>query len=52
LSAEEDFESALIEAAAKDKERQEAVAQGTQLSLPLLHGIPVSIKEMVRLKYL
>jgi hypothetical protein len=48
LTTEENFESALVEAAIKDKERKEALEQGTQDSLPPLHGIPVSIKEMVR----
>jgi len=48
LSAEEDFDSALVEAAEKDRERREAIQNGTQGELPVLHGIPVSIKEMVR----
>jgi Asp-tRNA(Asn)/Glu-tRNA(Gln) amidotransferase A subunit family amidase len=48
LSAEEDFDSALVEAAEKDRERREAIHSGTQGELPVLHGIPVSIKEMVR----
>ena len=48
LSAEEDFDSALVEAAEKDRERREAIQNGTQGELPVLHGIPISIKEMVR----
>jgi Asp-tRNA(Asn)/Glu-tRNA(Gln) amidotransferase A subunit family amidase len=48
LSAEEDFDSALVEAAEKDRERREAIQNGSQGELPVLHGIPVSIKEMVR----
>ena len=48
LSAEEDFDSVLVEAAEKDRERREAIQNGTQGELPVLHGIPVSIKEMVR----
>ena len=48
LSAEEDFDSALVEAAQKDRERWEAIQSRTQGELPVLHGIPVSIKEMVR----
>ena len=48
LSAEEDFDSALVEAAEKDRERKEAIQNGTQGEMPVLHGIPVSIKEMVR----
>ena len=46
LSAEENFEEALIEAESKDREREEAKLKGTQL--PPLHGIPISIKDMVR----
>jgi len=36
-----------VEAAEKDRERREAIQNGTQGELPVLHGIPVSIKEMV-----
>ena len=43
LSTEEDFEEALRDAAAKDRERQEKGGRG----LPPLHGIPVSVKDSV-----
>ncbi|TNV80973.1 hypothetical protein FGO68_gene10665 [Halteria grandinella] len=44
LTTEEDFEYGLKEAEIKDKEREEALRNGTQL--PILHGIPVSVKEL------
>lgn len=50
LTAEECFEEALLDAYKRDKERTEAIKNGTAKDLPLLHGIPISIKDMVRLK--
>jgi Asp-tRNA(Asn)/Glu-tRNA(Gln) amidotransferase A subunit family amidase len=48
LTAEENFEEALIEAEIKDKERLEAIKNGTTNQLPLFHGIPISIKDIVK----
>jgi Asp-tRNA(Asn)/Glu-tRNA(Gln) amidotransferase A subunit family amidase len=50
LTCEEDFEYGLEEAKIKDQERQVAIRNGTVDQLPLLHGIPVSIKELVSLQ--
>ena len=47
LSAEENFEEAFIVAEQRDREREEAIRNGTQDSLPPLHGIPISIKDLV-----
>lgn len=47
LSTEECFEPALIMAAEKDRERQEAIAGGKQDELPVMHGVPISVKDML-----
>ena len=47
MSAEENFEEALAEAEIKDAEREQAIRDGNADMLPLLHGIPISAKEMV-----
>jgi Asp-tRNA(Asn)/Glu-tRNA(Gln) amidotransferase A subunit family amidase len=47
LTAEEDFEYALKEAQIKDKERLEAIRNGTTHELPPFHGIPISVKDIV-----
>ncbi len=47
LSTEEDFEEALLEAAKMDGERKKAIAEGKADQLPPLHGIPVSVKDLV-----
>lgn len=44
LTCEEDFEYGLAQAEIKDRERAEALKNETEL--PLLHGIPVSVKEL------
>ena len=49
LSAEECIDEALIEARRCDQERQEALQRGSVHLLPPLHGIPISVKELVRL---
>lgn len=52
LSAQENFEEALVLAEQKDKERKEAVAKGWKFikELPLMHGIPMSIKDQIHQK--
>ena len=50
LSTEENFEEALREAMIKDAERETALHEGTADELPPLHGIPMSIKDLVRFK--
>ena len=47
LSTEENFEEAFTEAAVKDAERQQALRDGIADQLPPLHGIPISIKDLV-----
>jgi Asp-tRNA(Asn)/Glu-tRNA(Gln) amidotransferase A subunit family amidase len=37
----------LIEAEIKDKERLEAISNGTTHLLPPLHGIPISVKDNI-----
>ena len=44
---EELFREALDQAEAKDRERRQALREGKEL--PFLHGIPISVKEIVRL---
>jgi len=34
-------------AAEKDREREEAIANGKQEELPLMHGVPISVKDML-----
>jgi len=50
LSAEENFEEALAEAEIKDAEREQAIRDGNADMLPPLHGIPISIKDLVRFR--
>lgn len=45
---EELFQEALDQAECKDRERRQALREGKQL--PFLHGIPISVKEIVRVK--
>jgi len=45
---EELFQEALDQAEEKDRERRQALREGKQL--PFMHGIPISIKEIVRIK--
>jgi len=47
LTAEENFEEAIEEAKKKDMEREEALKNGTEHKLPPLHGIPISVKDLV-----
>ena len=47
LTAEENFIEAMEEAKRCDTERKEAIRNGTQESLPPLHSIPISIKDVV-----
>ena len=47
LTAEECFDEAVETSRLRDKERHEAVKNGRGDELPLLHGIPISIKDMV-----
>lgn len=47
LTAEENFAEAMEEAKRCDAERKEAIMNGIQESLPLLHGIPISVKDVV-----
>ena len=51
LSTEENFEEALKLAVIRDEERTKALKDGTAHLLPPLHGIPISTKEMVTLRY-
>ena len=44
-SAEECFDEALIEAREKDYERNLLIERGE--SIPRLHGLPISVKDMV-----
>ena len=46
-SAEENFEEALEEADKKDRVREEAIKDKKVHELPMLHGIPISVKDMV-----
>lgn len=48
LTAEENFEEAFQQAQERDEERRLAIEKGTATNLPSFHGIPVSIKELVR----
>ncbi|CDW73926.1 amidase family protein [Stylonychia lemnae] len=50
LSAEECFDEAIEEARQRDHERQEAQKHGTAHQLPILHGIPIDIKDMFQQK--
>lgn len=45
LLTEEDYEESLKDAEIKDKERREAIAKGKANELPLLHGIPITVKD-------
>ena len=45
LSAEENFKEAMRIAEEKDKEREEAIRNGVLEKLPILHGIPFSVKD-------
>ena len=47
LTTEECFDEAFIEAELKDKERIEAIKEGKAHLLPPLHGIPISVKDLV-----
>lgn len=38
----------MAEAKIKDSERAKAIQDGTSNGLPLLHGIPISVKDNVR----
>lgn len=49
-STEEMFESAMQKAKLCDKERQLAIQNGTLASLPYVHGIPISIKDIFKMK--
>lgn len=49
-STEEMFESAMEKAKLCDKERQQAIKEGTLASLPYVHGIPISIKDLFKMK--
>lgn len=44
------FEEAIELAKLRDKERQEAIEQGSQDSLPEMHGIPMSFKDNIAQK--
>ncbi|CDW80081.1 amidase family protein [Stylonychia lemnae] len=50
LTAEECFDEAIEEARKKDKEREEAMRNEKDHLLPLLHGIPIAIKDMLQQK--
>eukprot|EP00347_Sterkiella_histriomuscorum_P012439 403368569 len=50
LTAEECFDEAVEISRLRDKERHEAVKNGKGDELPLLHGIPISIKDMFEQK--
>ena len=45
LSAEENFQEALELAKKRDQEREEARKNGTLDQLPIMHGVPISIKD-------
>ena len=46
LTAEENFEQALELAKKRDQERQDAKKNGTLDKLPIMHGVPISIKDL------
>jgi Asp-tRNA(Asn)/Glu-tRNA(Gln) amidotransferase A subunit family amidase len=48
LTTEENFEEAFILAELRDKERLEAIKNKTTDQLPPLHGIPISVKDLIR----
>lgn len=48
LTAEENFEEAFEVAKQCDAERERAIKEGTADKLPQLHGIPISVKDLVR----
>lgn len=50
LTADENFEEALNEARQKDIELKKAKQNGKLEDLPILHGIPFSVKEQIDLK--
>ena len=50
LSTEELFEDAIKLAQKCDKERKEAVAAGQADKLPILHGVPMSVKDCINQK--
>ena len=47
LSAEENFEQAFELARKCDKERENARNEGTLEDLPLFHGVPISVKDLI-----
>ena len=49
MTAEENIQEAFELAEIKDRERAEAIKNGTAKDLPPLHGIPISIKDYVNL---
>jgi amidase len=50
LTSDENFEEALNMAKQRDVETKKAKQNGTLESLPLLHGIPFSVKDMMDVK--
>jgi Asp-tRNA(Asn)/Glu-tRNA(Gln) amidotransferase A subunit family amidase len=50
ITAAEMFTEGLKVAQEKDKEREEARKNGTLEDLPLLHGIPISVKDVMMIK--
>ena len=50
LSTEDNLEEARLAAQDKDREREQAKKNGTLADLPLLHGIPISIKDVFNQK--
>lgn len=50
LTTEECFEQALELAKQRDQERQQAIALGKADELPLMHGVPMSVKDNIALK--
>ena len=47
LSTEENFKVALKMAKEKDEERAKALEEGDADDLPLMHGIPFSVKDLL-----
>jgi len=48
LSAEENFQAALILAKKCDQYREAAKKNGTLDQLPIMHGVPISIKDQYK----
>jgi len=47
LTTEELFEEAMVLAKQRDEERREAIMEGNTDKLPCMHGVPMSVKDII-----